>query len=195
MAPPDPNIDPAASWKLREICPKDFFEQLQEAQHQPEDYNHLIARTMNELCSFLSSTVITPLIQDGGVAYYNDVLRTKKLSTHRATVVGAYYGLNQSSRYLKIADVTSAGSQGFFIPRPATITGMWAKSRSTSSWTFEARKNGVATAISSISVSSSFGSAIALDVDLSAGDHLQLYLSGTGIDHPIVACELAWRLP
>lgn len=195
MAPPDPDIDARASWKLREICPKDFFEQLQDAHHQTEDYNHLIARTINELCSFLSSTVMTPLIQDGGVAYYSDVLRTKKLSTNRASVNAGYYGLNQANRYLRLADVTMAGSQGFYIPRPATITAMWAKSRSTGSWSIEARKNGSPITLASVSITSSFGTNNVLDIDLDAGDHLQLYMSGTGVDHPIAVCEVAWRLP
>ena len=172
----DPPIDPDASWKLREICPDDFFEQLQEAMKQPEDYNHLLARTLNELCGLLATTQITPLIQVGGVAYYIDVLRGKKLSTHRVTMNGSYYGLGQASRYLKLGEVTSAGSQGFLVPRPATITALWAKSRSTGSWTIEARKNGSPITLVSVSITSSFGSSMALDVDVAAGDHLQLFL-------------------
>ena len=93
----DPPIDPRASWKLQPLCPEEWFEKLQAAHHQPEDYNHLLARTLNEICSFLGSTVITPVIQSGGVAYYNDVLRTKKLSTHRVTLNGSNYGLNQET--------------------------------------------------------------------------------------------------
>lgn len=193
--PPDPDIDARASWKLREICPENFFEQLQDAEHQKEDYNHLIARTMNELCNFIGSSTLTPLFQSGGVAYYIDVLRNKKLSTNRASVNGSYYGLNQANRYFKLGDVAMAGSQGFYIPRPATITAMWAKSRSTGTWTVEARRNGSPITLASVSITSSFGTNNVLNFDLDAGDHLQLFLSGTGVDHPIAVCEVAWRLP
>jgi len=186
-------IDPDASWRQQPICPPDFFERLQDAQHQGEDYNHLIARTINNLCQFMAG--FPSPIQSGGVAYYEDIFRSKVLSTHRVTLAAGYYGLNQSNRNLKIAGVPSAGSQGFLLARPSTITAMWAKSRSSGSWNLEVRKNGSPITIDSITVSSSFGSNMIMDKDLSAGDHIQLFMNGSAVDHPIAGIEIAWRLP
>jgi len=89
--------------------------------------------------------------------------------------------------------VTMAGAQGFLMPRDATITAMWAKSRSTGSWNVEVRKNGIPITLVSIPVVGSFGSDSTIDVDVYAGDFLQFYLNGTAVDHPIAGVEIAWR--
>lgn len=187
----DPPINPTASWDLQPICPPDFFERLQESQHQPEDYNHLIARTINEICNFVSGS--GGFIQKDGVLYYVDTLRNKVLSTNRTTPIGSYCGQNQKNRYMKFGDVVGKGNTGFLCPRAATITALWAKSRSTGSWTIEARRNDSPITLVSVGVTAGKGSNMVLDFDLNAGDYVQLFINGTGIDQPIASIELAWR--
>lgn len=84
--------------------------------------------------------------------------------------------------------------QGFLIPRPATITGLWAKSRSQQAWTIEVRKNGIPITLVSVPVVTSKGYDGSIDVDLQPGDWIQLFLNGNAVEHPIACCELAWRL-
>ena len=189
--PNDPVIDPNASWKLQDICPEDMFERLQRAHHHTEDYNHLLARTLNDLCR---CTFISGVKWVDGMPYLWDLSRSKWISLSRVTLQTAYYGLNQANRYLRVGTVTSCGAQGFLCPRPAVLTAIWAKSRSILTWTVEARKNGIPITLASANIINSFGSDLTLNVDVDAGDWLQVYLSGNSVDHPIAAVEFAWRL-
>jgi len=176
--------------EIQSPCPPDLFERLQESFHQPESYNHLLAKTLDHVCQIVINGQINWV---GGVPYSTDPLRGREISVNRVTLTSAYYGLNQSDRYLRIDGVTAAGSQGFLLPRKAIIAGLWAKSRSTGSWTIEARRNGSPITLASVVISSGFGSNDFIDVELIAGDFVQLFLSGTGVDHPIAAVEIAWR--
>jgi len=188
----DPPISKYASWDLQPICPQDMFERLQDSMHQPEDYNHLLARTLQRICQALSTSEITWY---QGTPYLKDPDREKFLSANRPTLQSAYYGLNQKDRYLRMSGVTTAGNQGFLVPKPATITGLWAKSRSIGNWIIEARKNGNPITLVSVNITGSFGSDMLVDIDVEAGDYLQFFLNGNAVDHPIAAMEIAWRLP
>jgi hypothetical protein len=165
---------------------KKFFEELVQRIDKPIEYSHLIARFLNNLAA-------SQIIFVADIPYVNDPIRGKLLSCARTILTSAYYGLNQSSRYLRISGVTSAGPQGILMPRDGTITAMTAKSRSTGVWNFEVRRNGIPITLSGIPVVSSVGSDPLMDVDFNAGDFLQFYLNGSAVDHPIASVEVAWR--
>lgn len=165
---------------------KKFFEELVERIDKPIEYSHLIARFLNQLAA-------SQIVVINGIPYINDPIRGKLVSCARTIFTGAYYGLNESSRYLRVDGVTTASSQGILMPRDGVITAMTAKSRSVGVWNFEIRKNGIPITVSGIPVIGSFGNDPTMDVDFNAGDFLQFYLNGTAVDHPIVSVEIAWR--
>lgn len=162
-----------------------LFEQLDRLIDKPHDYNSLISK----LFAFVSQSQINFV---DGVPYIFDPDRQKNLSLTRPVITSAYYGQNQNSRYLRLDGVTCSGN-GFLIPRKGTITALWAKSRSINSWEIQLRKNDVPISIASASIVSGVGTEATLDIDVDEGDYLQLFLNGTGIDHPIACFEMAWR--
>ena len=147
------------------ISMNELFEELQRRIDTPEAYNSLMSKLFANVQS-------GSIMWDNGIPYVADPLRGKQLSLNRANVSAGYYGMNQSHRYLRMEGVTSAGN-GFLLPRKATITAFWAKSRSPGSWAVEIRKNDQITPIATLNVN---GQAFAdtLDVDVEAGDFLQL---------------------
>lgn len=169
-----------------------LFEQFLSLIDKPYDYNHLLCQIFDDLLAQQQGQTI---INSGGVPYLFDVTRDKNLSLARPMMQAGAYGAAITNRYLRMSDVASAGPQGFPIFRPATITAMAARSRSTGAWTAEVRRNGVAVTLASIAVSARMGYDAHIDVDVEPGDWLQVFASGVDIDHPIVAVELAWRLP
>lgn len=169
-----------------------LYEELDRAIDKPHVYNRLISRILQELQQSIQSSVVVH--DDGGLSYTFDPLRQKYLSLTRVTMVAAAYGNSIDHRYLRLEGVATMGEQGFLIPRPATITGLWAKSRSKANWIIEVRKNGIPITLVSQPVTTSIGMDVSVDVDLEAGDWIQLYANGVAIEHPIACCELAWRL-
>jgi hypothetical protein len=147
----------------------------------------------NPLNQRLDTVYIPDLVQwYDGVPYMQDPLRNKMLSMARMNQDFSYRGLDQSSRYLKIGEVVGSAN-GYLMTRDATITALCARSRSSNNWSIEIRKNDVVTSLSTLSVVGGEGIADTLDVDVNAGDFVQLFINGSGIDHPLAFLELAWR--
>jgi hypothetical protein len=165
---------------------KKLFELLGERVNNQHDYNHVISW-------FIQGLSATNIVWFDGTPHLEDPTRGKLLSIGRPVFTAGYYGLNQKNRYLRMSEVTMAGDQGLYMPRPATITAMWGKSRSTGAWSAEVRKNGIPITLISVPIIGSFGSDITLNIDVDAGDHIQFYMNGMSVDHPIVGVELAWR--
>ena len=163
-----------------------LFELLSSRVNNQLDYNHVISWFIQGI-----QTLVVTYVD--GMPYLPDPVRGKILSIGRPVFTAGYYGLNQRNRYLRMDSVTMAGEQGLLVPRPATITAMWGKSRSVGGWTAEVRKNGIPITLLSVPIISSFGSDVLLNVDVDAGDHIQFYMNGASVDHPIVGVELAWR--
>jgi len=166
-----------------------LFETLLSKVHDPYEYNQLIARMLCELINQVGSGGVTII---DGVPVFVDAGRGKTLSYTRPCIRSAAYGLTVTDQYLLMDGVPSMSNQGFILPRKATITGLWAKSRS-GNWTFEVRKNGVALTVASLSVVGGSASDENVDIDLELGDVLQLYCNGTNVEYPVVVAELAWR--
>ena len=170
-----------------------LLEELLRLQDSPYAYNNLIARILNDLLAFTQTQAI---VYDGGVPYTLDPNRNKFLSLARPLFISGYQGLGVTNRYLQVpGDVATMGQQGVLLPRPATITAIAAKSRTTGGWLFEVRRNGANITVASQAVSAGVGSSPNLNIDLDAGDWLQFYANGTNIGFPVVSVELAWRKP
>ena len=95
--------------------------------------------------------------------------------------------------YLRGPDGTPTNTAGFVLPFDATIFGIGAATAGNETWTAEVRKNdavGVVASLSIINTNKGYGAA---SVDVDAGDELQLYCNGTGIDHPTVVVYLRRR--
>lgn len=170
---------------------KELYEDLDRAIDKPHVYNRLISRVLQELQQNIQSSSI---VWDHGTPYIFDPFRQKLLSLTRPVVTAGAYGNSIDHRYLRLEGVATMGEQGFLIPRPATIVGLWAKSRSQASWTLEVRKNGIPITLVSVSVTGSMGRDNDIDADLNEGDWIQFYINGTAVEHPIASCELSWRL-
>lgn len=129
-----------------------------------------------------------------GVPMVEDSSRSDKvLSLNRPMLAAGHFGNNAIDMYLKIAGaVPTMDESGHYLPRKATITGIWGKSKSTSSWIFEVRRNGVSSVLESVTITGGKGSEPNLDIDLDADDCLQFYLNGTA-DFPQAWIEIAWR--
>lgn len=167
-----------------------LYEEFNRRGHDTHEYNRLLSSVLAELANNQQAQTI---VWDNGVPYIFDPLRNKYLSLTRTVVTGAIYGGSINSTYLRIDGVATMANQGFLIPRNATITALWAKSRPTS-WNIEVRKNGIPITLVGVPVLAGSGSDGTIDLDLSQGEWIQLYANGSSIAHPIAAVELAWRL-
>jgi hypothetical protein len=168
---------------------ENLFETLLSLIDKPYDYNHLIAKILCELIDLTTSQNIQHI---GGVPMLTDPLRNKLLSVARPSFLFNSFGQVVKNRYLKVGEVPTQSQQGVLITRDATITGISVKSRSTGAWTAEVRKNGGTAAIITQSVSSGEGLNDIIDIDLDAGDHVQMFVNGTA-SHIIASLEIAWR--
>lgn len=129
-----------------------------------------------------------------GMAFIEDPIRQKFLSVSRHIVQGGEYSDTIKNRYLKIEGIPTMGQQGALIPRPATVTGVWVKCRNEEEWTLEVRRNGSHLILGSVVVSGGQATKLDLNVDLNAGDWIQVYANGELVKHPIFFVEMAWRL-
>ena len=131
----------------------------------------------------------------GGIQYIYDNTRTKWLSSERKFLTSGRNSNNVTNSYLEVSESVTSSDAGFRILRNGTITGIWAQTRDVETWTFEIRKNGAVTVISSLSVIGSRGATDAtINVDISQDDEIQFYVNGTGIAKPVVGIEIAWRV-
>jgi hypothetical protein len=167
-----------------------FFEDLNARIDKPIDYNHMITQIIAEILDQMEEQEIFFV---EGVGYHYDPVRQTYLSVDRNYTVAGGYGLKVKDRYLKIAEVPTAGEQGIRMPRAGTITGLSVKSRSTADYYIEIRRNGVPLTLVSMLVENGGTHNNAINIDFSEGDHLQIYLDGEA-EHPIAQLECAWRV-
>lgn len=165
-----------------------LFEDLMRNESHREQYNQILARWIQDMTSGLG---VTQWVD--GVAYIYDPIRSKQVSVNRQIYMAGYYGQNQSDRYLKIEGITTIDNHGVLMPRKALITGIFGKSRSGGNWIVEIKRNDDPTVLAQIQVDSTVGSEMNLDVELEEGDLMQIYMVGSGVDHPTVGVEIAWR--
>jgi hypothetical protein len=103
-------------------------------------------------------------------------------------VGGGRNSANTTNQYLRHYDGTPFNQVGFTLPFDATLVGIsMAGSVNTQSWSAHVRKNDEATVLDSLSITNSYRNYDWYrNVDFSAGDRIQLYMSGTNINYPRV---------
>ena len=116
--------------------------------------------------------------------YVADTTRNKWLSP-APFVVSAGRNANATNVYLRGQDGIAMNLSGFVVPYNCTIVAISAKTDGAETWTAEVRKNGSVTVIASLSlVAAASGYTTSTDVDLTAGDVIELYCNGTTIKTP-----------
>ncbi|RLI87986.1 MAG: hypothetical protein DRP01_00100 [Archaeoglobales archaeon] len=98
---------------------------------------------------------------------------------------GGREGAAISNVYLRGPGGTPTNQSGFVIPYDATIVALSLATTGAHTWTLEVRKNNNPAVIASLTVAAlerTYDSTINVDID--AGDELQLYCNGTNINAP-----------
>lgn len=168
----------------------ELFEFLLHQIDKPYDYNYILAKL---LCRLLNASTASTIEYVDGVPMNYDTLRDKILSLPRPVILSGAYGSGITDRYLKLSGVPSAGSQGYLLPRKATITGLWGNSRSTGLWTLEVRKNNSAITLANVTINGGSGTNAIVNIDVNVNDTLQIFARGNGIQHINAKVEIAWR--
>jgi hypothetical protein len=129
----------------------------------------------------------------GGILYAYDATRSKWLSVDRTTYFGGRNG-NANNIYLRVADGVATSATGIRILRDGTIVGLFAQTEGAESWTFEVRDS-TGSVLTSLVISAADGDQDStINVNVSAGDEIRLYVNGTGILRPVAGFEVAWRI-
>lgn len=129
-----------------------------------------------------------------GTMYAYDGTRTKWLS-----VTENIYHWSDSAANGKIMQIGKAIDigLGFKIPQNATIVKItvWSSGGNASKG-FEVRKNGAATSLKSFALTTGSYTSTNDNIDLNAGDVLQIYVTGAGssVLDPVVSVYLKWRV-
>jgi hypothetical protein len=134
------------------------------------------------------------MIQGQLAVYDKTNSRNKFLSVSREYMVfSGRDNSNNSNEYARIGQFTSNNAGGRLIQN-ATLVGISVQTAASSTWNARVRKNGVVTDLATLALTASAGSQDGtLNVDFNAGDQVQVYLDGTGINRPLVTLEFAYR--
>ncbi|WP_298782772.1 hypothetical protein, partial [uncultured Polaribacter sp.] len=132
-------------------------------------------------------------VADDGLLYSYDATRSKWLSVDRNMIGWGRNSAGTTNEYLRQFNGALSSFNGWRMIRSGTITAITVQSNANQTYTIQIRKNDVATAITSLTVSTAQGNHdTTINVDFVEGDFLQCYLSGSSIDYPQVLIEIAW---
>lgn len=130
----------------------------------------------------------------GGIQYVYDGSRSKWLSVNRETFWTSRNSGSASNIYLRGADGIATSATGFRMVRDGTITGLVAAFSTAGTATIQVRRNDSVTVLASLAVAAATGAQNgAVNVDFSAGDEIQIFLSGSA-QYPTAGVEVAWRI-
>lgn len=120
--------------------------------------------------------------------------RNKFLSVSRQYVTfGGRDSTKTTNEYMRNALFTSNESSTRLMQN-ATLVGISTTTAEAETWIARVRRNGVVTNLYSKSMTASTGTQdVTLNVDLDAGDVVQVYCEGTDINRPLVVLEFAYR--
>jgi len=133
-----------------------------------------------------------------GILLFYDNSRTRWISVTRQFVSFGLKNRNISdSRWMQVTGDAYSLNTGYRLPRNAILTSLTVQTQNNvSNCAFRLRRNGVASNIASLTLVGQDANTLDnLNVDLDAGDWLQVYLEITSgnVDHPELLLELAWR--
>jgi len=132
------------------------------------------------------STLSGIAYEEDGDVYYYDTTREKDLGVAVIEVGGARDSVSTTNQYLRTYDGVPFNKSGTALPWNATLVGIvMSEEEDNQTWTVQVRKNDSATSLASLTITNAYENHDwTFDVDFSAGDRIQLYLSGTSIDYP-----------
>ena len=122
----------------------------------------------------------------GDDVYFYDSTRDKHLGVAIIEVAGARDSVATTNQYLRTFDGVPFNQSGSALPFDATLIGLtMSEQDNNQTWTLQVRKNDSATSLASLTITNAYENhSWDEDVDFSAGDRIQLYLSGSSIDYP-----------
>lgn len=156
---------------------------------------YLTNKTVAPTTNLGTSTQFPMTLINGQLAIYDKTnSRNKHLSVSRQYVTfGGRDSSNTTNEYLRNALFTSNEASTRLI-QDATLVGISVTTAEAETWTARVRRNGVLTNLYSEALTASTGTQKnTLNVDFSAGDVVQVYCDGTGINRPHVVLEFAYR--
>lgn len=123
---------------------------------------------------------------DGDDVYFYDDTRSKTLGVAIIQISGSRKSVSTTDQYLRHLDGTPFNQSGTALPWNATLIGIsMSEQDDNQTWTVQVRKNDASTSLASLTITNAYENhSWDEDVDFSAGDRIQLYLSGTSIDYP-----------
>jgi hypothetical protein len=134
-------------------------------------------------------------IKDGILCIY-DSTRAKWLSVQREFLVFGRAG-STKNQYLNFGvGAMPSNNAGYRMQRDATIVSISGQLDAIGTCDLNVRRNDTATNILTLAITSALGNAsVSANVDVSATDFLQAYLSTTtaGSEDPVMIVEIAWR--
>jgi len=128
--------------------------------------------------------------------YMYDPVRAKWLSMEKLPFAFGIGRAAQGNIYLDMAGGVVSSQTGYRMPYAGTILGIAFDSRSNTDSDIEIRKNNVASAIATLSTTNNSDDDFNLNIDFSAGDRLQCYLTLNGVqrvNYPEVWVYVAFR--
>lgn len=164
--------------------------------------------TLNPATSTDAAVVLTPdsvapttNVVDGaltivaGILYAYDAGRAKWLSVGRQFLTAGKSGLANDVS-LRTHDSVVMSNTAWRALRNGTITGMFAQTVDTVSWTLEVRLNGLASPVATLAITTAAGGqSTSTDVNFAVGDTIELFANTTGnISNPLTGIEIAWRV-
>ena len=136
----------------------------------------------------VASGVSSPFVLDGDVYFVDSTRGDKELGVAIIEVGAGRNSSATTNQYLRTFNGTLMNQTGIPLPYDTTLVGMtMAGSSNTQSWTAQVRKNGSATVLDSLSITNAYENHDwTRNTDFTAGDRVQIYLSGTSISYPQV---------
>lgn len=156
---------------------------------------YLTQKTAAATTNLGTATQIPFEVINGQLATYDKTnSRNKFLSVSRQYITfGGRDSTQTTNEYLRNGLFTSNESSTRLIQN-ATLVGISLTTAAAETWIARVRRNGVATNLYSESLTASLGTQKnTLNVDFDAGDVIQIYCEGTGINRPLVVLEFAYR--
>lgn len=125
---------------------------------------------------------------DGDDVYFYDSTRDKDLGVAVIQIGCGRNSSNTTNQYLRTFNGTPMNLTGVPLPYDATLVGIvMSGSRNDQSWAAQIGRNGVATVMTSLSITNAYENHTwSEDEDFLAGDRVQVRLSGSNINYPQV---------
>lgn len=118
--------------------------------------------------------------------------RNKWLSVARTQLVFTGRSSDNNKNEYAYIGLVNSFETGLRLERAKTLIGISAQTQLTETWTVRVRKNGVLTNLASLAITAAAGgSTTALNLDLAAGDVIQVYIDGSSVSSPVIKLEFA----